>query len=303
MVAAGAILASQVARSYANHGGGLTSGWWIWLVTVILAVVLRLGLTRYYGPAALATQETVVLISSLQPPLLSGPQPRPQQRGTEGVEIHVPGAPQGVPRARRGGNPIVGRMGSFAHKVVQVMALLFGSFGQLVCRGVYWACWVPGLLIGTQVYVNVQAQAATFLFLAVVWHAWSVFAVYVATWLVLRVCWFQPNRTRADLLVDSVAFGTLIGLLYPGAKACADLHEKCKDQLGFKLSVLSINTARQGVDWFASMVAPVCTSLATVVLDSTIGTWVVCCAVHAQLPWQLAAKVRARKIDAGRGLG
>jgi hypothetical protein len=174
--------------------------------------------------------------------------------------------------------PDAGVMGHLVHWLGVLLSPLLCLVSWLVCWVMGVLCVVLGGLVGTHVYVNWCARLSSHPMLAVVWHCWcaSVFLGGLlgggrAGWL-----WFQGGqRSPAEWLLNTLApaIMSIMLTLHQGAKAAADLHEKCKDRTGVKLAVWSRSTISSGVRLFAGYAVPMFCWLLYWVLSTTIGTW------------------------------
>jgi hypothetical protein len=140
-------------------------------------------------------------------------------------------------------------------------------------------CCFAGAVFGTLRYVYNQAAERSVHYLAWVLCFWSL---GVATAVV--ICVLRPWPWMQDSAACLAALVAIWALLQGGAKACADLHKDCKDHLGGQLSVLSRVCLDQGILLAVEFMSLAFINWWSVVLDATVGAWVVCLAVHGKLP-------------------
>jgi hypothetical protein len=100
--------------------------------------------------------------------------------------------------------------------------------------------------------------------------------------------WARDPVARLAALVGVLALAlNIMQRLKRGAKACADLQEKCRDHLGRKLNVVSWVCFDQGIVLAVDSILPALCMLLSGLVHATVGAWVVCAAVHGKLPLSL----------------
>lgn len=182
-------------------------------------------------------------------------------------------------------------LGRVSGTVVWGMSFVPWGLGWLVMSAYYLLCCFVGAVFGSQCYVVIQAAEHDQAYLARVLQFWSLGCAFeMATGVALCVLrpWAWDSVARLAALAGVLALTqSILQRLERGAKACADLQEKCRDHLGRKLDVVSCVCFGQGIVLAVDVMLPALCILLSALVHATVGAWVVCAAVHGKLPLSL----------------
>lgn len=238
---------------------------------LVTFALVRCGLEWQLSPSAVDVAST---LQRLQPEQL------PTQPGSAAGAAATVGMPAGVSTQQSGVRAGACKLYWLVVWLVSFVPWALGRLVALVCCCLFL---LLGAVVGIQLYVHAQAAQHTVRYLACVLHFWSLaMAITVVTWMLRPWPWMQDPATG---LLSFAA--VLVVLLQQGSKVCADLQDKCSNHLGSKLSVVSVVCFDQGIALVVEVLLPFLCVLWSGVVDTTVGAWVVCLAVHGKPPWSL----------------
>lgn len=78
----------------------------------------------------------------------------------------------------------------------------------------------------------------------------------------------------------------IMALLLYGTKLCYDINKDIRHHRGDKINLWSLRCRDEGIKLVLTLLQPICSLVADLVLDATVGVWVVCLAVYGRFPCQ-----------------